>query len=111
MYVYQRLIVPTVIYISKDKLDNYNYIKTIRAGHGSAHIISGGNYYYICLRNDDNIAFDSETNEPFGFRRNSIQECEKLSTTFNIAADKEIKKRAKFICPPLDEDSVLQQIP
>lgn len=106
---YQRVVVPDIIYIPRDKLENCSYIKTARAGHGTAHIMSRGKYYYVCLRPDNNIPFDNDTQEILGFRRNSLHDCDKLLDIFNVAADKELEKRGYVISPPASEDLLSSQ--
>jgi hypothetical protein len=84
-YKYQKVYLPTIITVPLDKLEHYVYIKTVDRGAGLGHIISGFNVYYLCLRNDKTIRVDEAIYEPMGFRRKTIEECEKLAKTFKDA--------------------------
>jgi hypothetical protein len=89
---YDRVYIPNVLRIPKDKLDHYIFLKTIRAGGSYGHIVNGGNYYYLCLSKNEFISVEQRTMEPIAFRRSSIIELENLASIFNAAIRKEIEK-------------------
>lgn len=82
---YEKVFIPEIVKIQKDKLDDYSFIKTIEAGSCFAHILQGGNYYYLCLSKDDTIRVELRINEPLGFKRQKEEELYEMAEKFNKA--------------------------
>ena len=87
---YEKVFIPEIIRIQKDKLENYTFLKTITAGASNGHILQGGNYFYMCLSKDDNITVESKVHEPIGFRRTDVNDLYIMADTFDkvYATDK-----------------------
>jgi len=88
---YDKIYLPVFLRFNKEKLMHYTFIKTINAGSTNAHILQGGNDYYMCLSKDEYISAEERTMEPMGFRKNSIEALEKLAETFIKAYKNETK--------------------
>jgi len=91
---YEKVFIPEIIKVHKDKLENYNFLKTISAGDGSGHILQGGNYFYMCLSKDDTIRIESKVNEPLGFKRSDINDLYLMASKFDKAY--EVDKKRKY---------------
>lgn len=91
----ERVYIPVILKFPKDGLEHYKYIKTIDAGSSMGHILQAGDCYYMCLSADDTIRVEERIMEPFGFRRNTIQELVELADIFNEAYRKEIEKQPR----------------
>ena len=90
-YNYDKVYLPIFLRYNKTELPHYTFIKTIDAGGKNAHILQGGNDYFMCLSSDDNISAEERTMEPMGFRRNSIEPLMKLADTFSTLYKSETK--------------------
>ena len=105
---YKRVYIPSFLKFHKSELMHYKFIKTIDAGSSMGHIIQGGNEYYMCLSQDDNIRVEQLTMEPMGFRRSSITQLESLADVFNVAMQSEVERtynstsrgHPKVVIPP-----------
>lgn len=82
---YEKVFIPEVTKIQKDKLENYNFVETIQAGGSFGHILQGGNYYYMCLSKDDTIRIELRINEPLGFKRENVQDLYDMASSFEKA--------------------------
>ena len=88
---YDKIYLPVFLRFNKEKLLHYRFVKTINAGSTNAHILQGGNEYFMCLSKDEYISAEERTMEPMGFRKNSIEALEKLAETFIKAYKNETK--------------------
>lgn len=82
---YERIYLPKMLSIPKRELEHYTFIKTIPAGSGIAHILRGGNDFFLCIRSkkDDFIRVEERLMEPLGFRRSSIEALEEIAARFD----------------------------
>ena len=85
---YDKIYLPVFLRFNKEKLLHYRYIKTINAGSTNAHILQGGNEYFMCLSKDEYISAEERTMEPMGFRKNSIEVITKYSEVPYISVDR-----------------------
>jgi hypothetical protein len=76
---YDKIYIPVFLKYNKAELPHYRFIKTINAGSSNAHILQGGNEFFMCMSSDENISTEQLTMEPMGFRRRSIDELQKLA--------------------------------
>jgi hypothetical protein len=112
---YEKVFIPEIIKIQKDKLDNYTFIKTISAGSSQGHILKGKDNHFMCLSKNDYITIESREKEPLGFKRSDVNELYVMAASFDkaFANDKATScnsnkiKWQKVVAVPVWDTSVL----
>ena len=112
---YEKVFIPEIVKIQKDKLEHYSFIETVSAGSNIGHILNGGNYYYLCLSRDETIRIELRVDEPLGYKRQTIDELRQMAQAFDKAHKidstkgygKHRKKHTRIVNTPIWDTGML----
>jgi hypothetical protein len=105
---YEKVYMPSFVRTNKQKVDGFEYVKTIDAGSSVAHILKGKDGYMMCLSYDEDVSVEVNFKEPAGFYSNNIQHLDDKAKYFNEIYYKETcssywgerRKWPRMVVPP-----------
>lgn len=100
-YKYEHQYIPNILRIDKCEFPHHQYIKTIDAGEGRAHILQGPNDYFLCLSKNECVSTEERIMKPLGFRRDSIEKLQAIADKFNTAKEIKLSKNRPVRLNPL----------